>query len=310
MSKQDDLLEGEMSEVSEPADIYAAVEETAQLLDVPCSRDKVQPALAAFGDGLADGHIVFSMATGERYKGELAFDFTVPTAAGDPYAIALSNGLVEETDHPIRTLFSDVRGRCPVDSYGVDYGIVGGFKKTYVSFPLGELQGLSRLTGIPSMPRALAEHAGFFASHGLDDRVSAIAIDYAHRTWNVYFSGLPAEFIEPETVLSVLRTFGLPEPSERMMEFIRTSFAMYTTFGWDSSKAERICFSARSSDPTALPARYEPQIAKFARNAPYTYTGERVLTYAGALSPSEEFYKLASFYQKTSKLSDRVRPAT
>jgi hypothetical protein len=299
-----------MSEASELTDIYSAIEETAQLLDVPCSRDKVQPALAAFGDGLADAHIVFSMATGERYKGELAFDFTVPTAAGDPYAIALANGLVDETDHPIRTLFSDIQKRCPVDSYGVDYGIVGGFKKTYISFPLGDLQRLSTLAGIPSMPRALAEHADFFASHGLDDKVSAIAIDYAHRTWNVYFSGIPAEVKEPQTLQSVLQKFGLPEPSEQLMEFIRTSFAMYTTFGWDSTKAERICFSARSSDPTELPAQFEPQIGKFAKSAPYTYTGERVLTYAGALSPSEEFYKLATFYQKTSKLSDRVRPAT
>ncbi|MFD9872462.1 aromatic prenyltransferase [Streptomyces niveus] len=289
-------------------DIYAAIEETARLAGVACSREKVRPALDAFGDGLADAHIVFSLATGERYAGELAFDFTVPPDAGDPYAVAVSNGLAEKTDHPVAALFPEIRERCPVDSFGVDYGIVGGFKKAYVSFPLAEPQRLSTLTGIPSMPRALAEHADSFAAYGVDGKVSAIAIDYAHRTWNVYFSGLVPEQLEDRAVLSLLRTNGLPEPSARMTDFIRTTFAMYPTFGWDSSKAERISFSARSTDPAALPARYEPRIGEFAAHVPYTYAGERVLVYAGALSAGEECYKIAAYHQKTSQLSDRVRP--
>ncbi|TXL89599.1 aromatic prenyltransferase [Streptomyces sp. IB2014 016-6] len=291
-------------------DLYAAIEESAQLARVACSREKVWPVLDAFGDGLADAHVVFSLATGERYAEELAFDFTVPPDAGDPYAVAVSNGLVEKTDHPVGTLFPEIQRRCPVDSFGVDYGIVGGFKKAYVSFPLGEPQRLSTLAGIPSMPRGLAEHADSFAAYGLDGKVSAVAIDYAHRTWNVYFSGLSAEQLEPEAVLSMLRANGLPEPSGRMMDFIQTTFAMYPTFGWDSSKAERLSFSARSTDPAALPARYEPLIAEFAANVPYTYTGERVLVYAGALSAGEECYKIAAYHQKTAQLSDRVRPPT
>lgn len=299
-----------MPEATQLEDIYAAIEETAQLVGVACSREKVWPALNAFGDGLADAHIVFSLATGERYAGELAFDFTVDPEAGDPYAVAVSNGLAEKTDHPVGNLFSEIRSRCPVDSFGVDYGIVGGFKKAYASFPLGEPQGLSTLAGLPSMPRALAEHADSFAAYGLDGKVSAIAIDYAHRTWNVYFSGLSAEQLEPAAVLSMLRENGLPEPSGRMMDFIRTSFAMYPTFGWDSPKVERISFSARSTDPKALPARYEPRIAEFAANTPYTYPGERVLVYAGALSAGEECYKIAAYHQQTSRLSDRVRPPT
>ena len=297
-----------MPEATQLEDLYAAIEETARLAHVPCSREKVRPALDAFGDGLADAHVVFSLATGERYAGELAFDFTVPPDAGDPYGIAVSNGLVEKTDHPVGTLFSEIQGRCPVDSFGVDYGIVGGFKKAYVSFPLGDPQRLSTLAGIPSMPRALAEHADSFAAYGLEGKVSAIAIDYAHRTWNVYFSGLSSEQLEPKAVLSMLRRNGLPEPSGRMMDFIRTTFAMYPTFGWDSPKIERMSFSARSTDPAALPAQYEPLIGEFAANVPYTYAGERVLVYAGALAAGEECYKVAAYHQQTPQLSDRVRP--
>lgn len=299
-----------MPEAAKMEEIYSAVEETARLLDVPCSRDKVWPALSTFGDELADTDIIFSMATAERHRGELQFDFMLPRSFGDPYAAAASNGLVDETDHPITKLLSDLQERTPVQGYGVDYGVVGGFRKTYAFFPLDALQRLSVLADIPSMPPGLVEHASYFSSYGLEDRVSAIAIDYPSRTWNVYFSGIPAECVEPKSVLPMLRKLGLPEPSEQMLEFIQTTFAIYPTFSWDSSKVKRICFSARTSDPTALPARIEPQIEKFARNAPYTHPGERVLVYAGALSASEEYYKLATYYQKASNAPVRVQRAT
>lgn len=298
-----------MLEAAKTEEILSAVEETARLLDVTCSRDRIRPALTAYGDVLANSHIVFSMATGKHHEGDFQFDFSVPREVGDPHAVAVSHGLVDEVDHPITTLFSDLRARCPIETYGVDYGVVGGFKKSYAGFPLDAPQELSSLADIPSMPRGLAEHARSFADYGLDGRVSAIAIDYANRTWNVYFSGLPAECVEPKAVLPMLRELGLPEPSEQMLEFIRTSFAMYPTFGWDSSKVERICFSARSSDPTELPARIEPRIGKFAGSAPYAYTGERVLVYAGAVSSDEEYYKLASYYQKASDAPVRMRRA-
>lgn len=298
-----------MPEAAKMEEICSAVEETARLLGVPCSRDGIQPALTAYGDVLARSHIVFSMATGERHRGDLQFDFSVPREVGDPHAVAVANGLVDEVDHPIAALFSDIGSRCPVETYGVDYGVVGGFKKAYLSFPMDAPQELSKLTGIPSMSRGLAEHADRFAEHGLDGRVSAVSIDYANRTWNVYFSGLPAECVAPEAVLPTLRGLGLPEPSGRMAEFIRTSFAMYPTFGWDSSKAERICFSARTSDPAALPARFEPRIGRFAGSAPYTYPGERVLVYAGAVAHGEEYYKLASYYQKAPDAPVRIRRA-
>jgi hypothetical protein len=289
--------------------VYSAVEEAAGLLDIACSRDKMWPVLTAFQDVIASP-VVFNMVTKGGRIGDLSFDFTLPPSAGDPYAIALSHGLADETDHPVRALFSDVQDRFPVQSYGVDYGINGGFNKTYVFFPLGDLQGLAELAGLPSMPDGLSEHMSSFAHYGLDGKVSALAIDYARRTWNVYFNGLSPDHVERKAVISMLSAFGLPEPSEQMLDFIETSSALYPTFGWDSSKIERISFSTRTTDPSALPARIEPKIGKLARSAPYTYGGDRVLVYAGALSPSEEYFKLAAYYQMAADAHDRVRSAS
>lgn len=289
--------------------LHSVIEEAAGLLGTACSRDRIWPVLTAFQDVMVSP-IVFNTVTSGGRIGELCFDFVMPGSAGDPYELALSHGLVEETDHRIRTLFSDIQARFPVQTYGVDYGVTGGFHKAYAAFPLGDLQELTGLADVPSMPDGLSEHLGRFAEHGLDGKVSAIAIDYQCKTWNVYFNGLSAEHVERRAVLPLLRELGLPAPSEHMLRFIEASSALYPTFGWDSSKVERISFSAKNTVPTGLPAHIGPTFEKFARNAPYTYEGERVIIYAGALSASEEYYKLAAYYQMASTTHDRFRSAS
>ncbi|MFF2188851.1 aromatic prenyltransferase [Streptomyces sp. NPDC058155] len=297
--------------VSGEADIeslYSTMREAAGLLGITCSRDRVWPALTAFQDVISSTVVFNAVTSGGRIK-DVSFDFTMPPSAGDPYEIALARGLAEETSHPVRALFSDIQKRLPVSAYGVDYGITRGFNKTYIVFPLGGFQDLAALADVPSIPAGLSEHLSTFARYGLDGKVSAIAIDYAHRTWNVYFNGLGAEQVERETVLSMVHEFGLPEPSGQLLDFIATSSAMYPTFGWDSSRIERISFSVRTTDPAALLSRAEPMLEKFARSVPYAYEGDRVLVYAGAMSADEEYYKLATYYRMTPETQGRVRPA-
>jgi aromatic prenyltransferase Orf2 len=294
-----------MSGAAEVEDVYSAIEESARLLDVACSRDKVWPILTAYRDALAEAVIVFAMAAG-RHAGELDYSISVPSGHGDPYALALSNGFAAETDHPVGALLSGIRERCPVSMYAIDGGVADGFKKTYAFFPTNDLQRVSKLAGIPSMPRSLAENASFFGGHGLDE-VTMTSIDYQHRTVNLYFGDLSAECLEPKAILSMLREIGLPEPSEQVLEFAQKSFAIYPTLSWDSSKIERICFAVITTDPTALPARIEPGIAQFARSAPYAYAGERTLVYGITFSPGEVYYKLGAYYQINSHTRKLVK---
>jgi hypothetical protein len=286
-----------MSAAAGVQEVYSALEESSRLLNVSCSRDDVQPILTTYADALPEAVIVFSMATGKTNDGELDYSITVPSAQGDPYALALLNGLTTETDHPVGTLLSDIEERCPIGGYAIDCGVVGGFKKTYAFFPTDDLQGVSKLGDIPSMPRSLAENAGFFTRYGLDDKVSMLSIDYQNRTVNLYFGKLPAECLESKTILSMIHDVGLPEPGEETLEFTQKSFAIYVTLSWDSPEIERICFAVITQDPMALPARIEPDIAQFAKSAPHAYAGERTLVYGITLAPSGEYYKLGSYYQ-------------
>jgi Aromatic prenyltransferase Orf2 len=290
-----------MSENADVERVYSAIEKSASLLDITCSRDKVWPILTAYKDVLAEAAIVFSMASGRR-SGELDFSISVPPEHGDPYAIALSNGLIAATDHPVGTLHSDIRERCPVSLYGIDGEVNGGFKKIYTFFPKDDLQPLSKLADIPSMPRGVAENASLFARCGLD-KVQMISFDYHHRTVNFYFGDLPAECLKPDAVRSMLREMGLAEPSEQELKFARKAFSMYPTLSWDSSNIERICIAVITTDPATVSALAESEIAQFAKSAPYAYADARTLVYGLTFVPGEQYYKLGSYYQ----ISDQQR---
>jgi hypothetical protein len=283
------------SEASEA--VYSAIEEACELIDVPYSRDKVQPVLTAYGAGVSEESVVvLCMAGGEGHRGDIDYNFTVPTSLGDPYQIAVSNGLAPAADHPASTLLADIAARCSVSFFGVECGVVDGFKKTYVFFPLDQLGDLSALAAIPSMPPAVAEHAATFARYGMDKRVSIVGIDYRHKTMNVYFI---AGSLDEKNIRSILSDLDMPEPKEpELLEFIQNSFSIYPTFSWDSSKVKRICFSSVSPDQRAYPTRIDPEIARFAENAPHEYDGPRVLVYGPTITPTEEYYKLGVYYRR------------
>jgi hypothetical protein len=287
-----------MSGTSEVAELYSTIEESARLLNVACSRDKVWPILSAYGDAFAhpDAVVAFRVATALRHVGELDCRFRTHPDTRDPYAVALSNGLTTETDHPVGALLSEVHGRFSMESHGIDFGVVGGFKKVYAAFTPDELQEVTKLADVPAMPRSLAENVEFFARHGLGDRIAGIAIDYPERTVNVYFNELPAESFASETIRQTAREIGMVEPSAQMLKLGEAAFGLYVTLGWESSRIERICYAAATTDLTTLPVPVEPEIEKFVNGVPYG--GEdRKFVYGVALTPHGEYYKLESHYR-------------
>ncbi|HEY0640308.1 MAG TPA: aromatic prenyltransferase [Pseudonocardiaceae bacterium] len=290
-----------MSGTAELEDLYSAIEESARLLDVACSRETVWPVLAAYGDAVPEAVICFRVATDARHSGELNCHLMMLPPDVDPYAHAVSEGLVAGTGHPVGALLSDIRDRCPVAGYGIDFGVVGGFQKAWSIFPADAMQDLPTLAGLPSMPRSLAGNLGFFTDRRVQDRVSLVGIDYARRTANVYFGELPAGCLEPEAVVSMHREIGLPDPSDRMLEFGRQAFGFYVTLSWDSPRIERISFSVMTPDPLALPVQLDPTIEHFLKSVPYGTDGPKIV-YAAMTSAGEEYYKLQSYYQWRSQI--------
>ncbi|MGV9310714.1 aromatic prenyltransferase [Streptomyces sp. NPDC003691] len=282
-----------MSGNAEVAAVCAVIEKAARLLDVTCAQDRMLPVLDTYRETFAHESTVvaYRMATGRRHTGELDCRFTVHPEERDPYARALSGGLLAETGRPVDTLLHELRDGFPVDTYGIDFGVVGGFKKIYAFFTPDGLQELPGLAALPGMPPALAANSAFFARHGLADRVGVIGVDYAHRTVNVYFNEVPAECFAPETMVEMSRELGLARPSEDMLRLGREAFGLYATLSWESPGIERLCFAVTTTDPDTLPVRIDPGIERFVRGFPYG-GAERKFVYGAALAPGGEYYKI------------------
>lgn len=287
-----------MTRTSEPADLSAAIEESASILDVPYAPEKVQPLLSAYQEALANAPIAFRMGTGKRYSSDVDWRFQVPKGAMDPYSVAVEHGLVEHTDHPVSSLFAEIGERCNVLLHGVDFGAAGGFKKLYLIFPPNDLEYLSQLVDLPSMPRSVAENYGFFARHGLDGkRLYMVALDYRHRTVNLYFSGLAAGTLAPDRVRSIFRDLELPEPSERLLRLGEQAMGVYATLSWDSPKVERFAFSVAASKPSDLPVPMAPDIEAFMAGVQRHANHDTFLYYVAMTSTGEEVFKFQMYYQ-------------
>ncbi|MCD0448185.1 hypothetical protein LO762_03080 [Actinocorallia sp. API 0066] len=284
-------------------EFYSAIEKATGLLDVPCARDRVWPLVTAFEEALPRAAILFRVATDVRHAGELNCHLMMLPPV-DPHALARSKGLVEATGHPVDALLADIEARFPIEGYGIDFGVVGGFQKAWSCFPGDSMQKLSELADVPSMPRALADNLDFFARHGLADNVTLVGMDYGHRTMNVYFGEVDA-CLAPEKVRTMLREMGMPAPSELMMNFARRSFGFYATLNWESSRIQRFCYSAISKDPLSLFDAADPKIEHFLRTIPYGVDDPKAVYVA--TSPADgEYYKIQSYYQWRPRLTKHM----
>lgn len=296
-----------MSGTVELAELSAAIEQSARLLDVPFSRDRVEPILAAYGSGeaLAGAVIAFRVATGARHVGDLDCRFIMLPKETDPYETAVSRRLLPETDHPAGDLVADLRAGFPIDSHGIDFGVVGGVKKTWTFFPADRMQRLTDLAGLASMPAGIGAHADFFARYDLADKASLIGIDHPHRTVNVYFGTPPAACFEPATIRSMLRGLGLPEPSAQLLALGEQAFGIYVTLGWDSPGVDRVTYAVMTPDPLALPVPVAPRIERFVTGAPYAgASADRRFVYAITASTGGEYQKLQSYYRWRPRMLD------
>ncbi|MFF7451840.1 MULTISPECIES: aromatic prenyltransferase [unclassified Streptomyces] len=284
-----------MSGSTQLADLLAGVEESAGLIDVACAREKVLPILEAYEDALPHAVIAFRVATNARHEGEFDCRFTMPRTI-DPYLRARDHGLITETGRPAESLLADIQRHCPIDSYGIDFGIVGGFRKIWVYFPGGEGQSLATLRDLPSMPPSLAENFAFFADRGLSEKVDVVAIDYRSNTVNLYFTGFPDALHHPSEVLGMHRALGMPDPSEQMQAFCGKAFGLYATLSWDSPRIERLAFGVKTQDPLSLPARLGPKIEHFLAHMPYGREDPKMV-YAAMTASGEEYYKLQPYYR-------------
>ncbi|MEV0598753.1 aromatic prenyltransferase [Streptomyces sp. NPDC050315] len=283
-----------MTKSVELNDVYSAIEQSAQLLDLPLEADKVKGALAAFEPAFTNASVALRIATGERREKLMGYRYIKYTGDLDPYETAVSEGLLKRGDHAADRLFHDVKERFPIEGTGGDFEIAAGFQKIWVFFPSSRPQPLDELSKLESMPRAVADNLELLARYGLHS-ASLFAVDYTSHTLNIYFDGLPDGTFAPERVRELTRELGIPEPSEYELELCAKAFAVYFTFSWETSKIDRACFPVLVPNPELVPTDLGPTITKFAAGVPFA-GDDRKCIYATTLSARGNYYKLEPFY--------------
>ncbi|MEU8954662.1 aromatic prenyltransferase [Streptomyces sp. NPDC048518] len=299
-----------MSETTDLNELYSIIEKTAQVVDVTSSREKVWPILNAYKEFVGNSVISFRASTGSSAE-DLDCRFTMLPKGFDPYARALEHDLTPKTDHPVGSLLKEVHENLPITSCGVDFGVAGGFTKTW-SFPSAQnLVKVDDLAKLPSIPEGVAANLDFFKKWGIADMVSTVGIDYSKRTMNLYFGGgvgdrVPAEVFEEKGVRAILGELGLAEPSAELLRFCERSFVIYVTLSWDSPEINRFTYSVMTPEPLGLPIDLAPTFDRLIRNAPYDTTG-RNYVYGIASTPKGEYHKIASYYQWQKRVENLLR---
>ncbi|MGW0792263.1 aromatic prenyltransferase [Streptomyces sp. NPDC002911] len=300
-----------MSGATAVEDVYSTIEESARLLEVPCSRERILPVLTAYGKGLANAGMVLSVATGKDPADDLDYTITVPAGGPDPYAVALSEGFVTAPDHPVAGLLDELKARVPVSEYFIDGGIVSGFSKVYAHFP-NDMLTVAQLLDVPSMPASVAGNAELFARHHMGN-VAMIGINYRSRKVNLYFAHLPDAFRAEDNIQSLNRELGLAQPRGRALKFAQRSFRTYVTLGWESSRIEKICYApapVRDWDPSVLPVPLDPRIEKFVRSTRCAYSDRPFVIAALKWSPEGQHLNLGPYIRLSPLLRNLLHEVT
>ncbi|MDQ0955789.1 hypothetical protein QFZ24_009798 [Streptomyces phaeochromogenes] len=287
------------------SEFYSVVAETSRVVGVSLARERVWPVLAAYGHVMASAVISFRVQTGPRGADDLDCRWTMLPADLDPYGVAVSEGFARETGHPVDGLSAEIHRAFPVGGYGFDFGVVGGFKKTWTFFPAAVPQPVARLAELSSMPSSVAGNLAFFERYGVADIVNTVGIDYPKRTVNLYFNPPSPGFFRPEGLRAFLGEAGLPEPSEGLLRFCERAFGVYVTLNWDSPTIDRVTFAVKTTDPLGLPVEAGPGIGKLVESAPYPAGDQYV--YGVSVTPRGEIHKLQSYYQWHARVESMLR---
>lgn len=282
-------------ETNELHRLHTTLMDTAARLGISTQQERSREVLEAFRPHLPTAMIAIRVATNAAHDGELDCRVSLP-ANTDPYRTAVEQGLLAPDSHPLAAVVDEVAHRCPIDSYGIDTGVRGGFKKVWIFFPGGQFQTLEDLAKCPSMPPSLRAGLPELEAYGLTDRVGLLGIDDRERTLNVYFGDLPPSSREASTIRALHADLGLAAPSDRMVDFCTQAFGIYVTAHWDAPEMTRLSFSVMSADPTSLNIPLGPKIRTLIESPLYE-AGAPCMVHAAMTSRGEEYYKLQKYYR-------------
>lgn len=272
--------------------MYDDIVKAAKIAEVSYDRGAIQSVLDVYKDFFSGSAISFVTNTRPREERHLSVRYVEIQVPHDAYGIALEHGLVTRQGHPIDDLIPEIRSKHSILGYGADLVVAHGLAKIWQFFRT--LPVVEEVCTISSLPASVGQHAGYFAKYGLR-HVSLFAMDYRHKTTNMYFMVKEPGLFPPVKIAGMIEDLGLKVPTDELLEHCSRAVTIYYTFSWDSPKIERTCFGTIAPEPNLIPTHLHPLLERYVAQAPCV--GENhVFIYSITLARSGDFVKIENDY--------------
>lgn len=269
--------------------LMADIKKAAAIINVPCQDDIVWRLLTTYEQGFTEDAVSFRITTKDAQELNVRYQTLRPN---DPYQVALKNGFLNRTDHPMHEVMVELQQKRPDAGYFIDIGVTHGLEKIwgYFAWPFS----IDEVCDLDSMPRSLKTRRDLFKTLGIN-WISAIGVDYIGQTVNIYaLSGLFPN--SAEIAAQTIAASGFEVPDQEELEFNGSAFVIYHTFSWESDEIARLSYSQVGPQEN-VPVHWHPLINRFAAEVPlrsqprlYTYN-----TCYGHKIPN--YYKLEADYE-------------
>lgn len=273
--------------------LYADIVKAAEIAEVAYDSNIIHKVLGVYKDFFSGSTITFTTNTVPKEKRRLAVRYVEFQVPHDPYAIALSAGLLKTQGHPIENLQLEIQDQEDIIGYGTDLVVDYGIAKIW-SF-LKQHPAIDTLCSrLPSLPESVRQHLAFFEKYGLK-YVTLFGLDFRNKTANIYFMIKKPGLFPPGKVAALLEELCLKVPAQEMLEHCAKAMICYFTFTWDSPQIERACFGVTESDATRIPTHLDPLLKKYVDHAPIL-TNERKFIYNITPSRQSIYIKIENDY--------------
>ena len=239
--------------------LYADIRRTAELVEVPYRDEVVRPVVEVYAPRFQDSVVAFRTTNHPVEQRDLSIRYvnlTLPE--DDPYTRGVEHGLLQPDDHPVYRLYADVREHFSMMGNGVDISARNGMEKIWPFF--SPAVSIADAYNLPSLPESVRRYDDYFKKYNLD-KLSLFAIDYRHKTMNVYFVFLPPTPDAPhalETIRGMIADLDFQVPSQAELEVDRGNVMLYLTFSWDSPRCLRASFVIPHDTVDKFPAHLDP----------------------------------------------------
>lgn len=267
---------------------------TAERLGVPAKPESIDALLRAYPDGFEETATEYRSANKPLERRGLSYRFVDQVNIDrDPYGVAVREGLLTPTDHPVYGLVNQVSAKCELDGWGVDAEVNYGLEKIWVFLKHGyPVEMLEELDTFPDSARKLIP---VMKEHGLG-HFSIVGADYHHESCNVYFLIHDPAVAAYDNIKKLCDSQGLVWDHE-VGEYASKGICINLSFDWKHEGAIRFCNYLPALPGTEVPDWGEP-FGTLLTDTP-TLAPERQFIVGPTFTPNGQYVKLEVDYSGT-----------